>query len=321
MPLAYLSGLGVMGRRHLKGLIRAGFDVCACDPNPAAFQAATAELVEAGLPIERLRRTAGPAGRFDVAVFAETAAVRLSNFGSFLSTVQADRILLEKPLTTDPEQLDALIALARRHRVSDRTQVNFIRRAWPHVQMLASLCADEERFAVTLNGGAVGLGNLGVHYLDTFLFFAGEEVPAVLWSSVPPEIVGSGRGDEFQDRGAEFVLLGRRGRLLASLEPASSASVVMTVRGAHFIAHVDYTDMRWKVARRRPGSSLPNYRYGADYEVIEDGPFDLPPMDALTEAWAGGVLQMSPLDQACAAHRLLGEILTAGGVRPPYSFA
>ena len=38
MPSAYLSALGMMGRRHLKGLVRAGFTVVASDPNPEVFE-------------------------------------------------------------------------------------------------------------------------------------------------------------------------------------------------------------------------------------------------------------------------------------------
>src|SRR4051812_1762160 len=102
MPSAYLSGLGMMGRRHLKGLVRAGFDVIASDPNPEAFDAARTELAAVGMPTHRLRSADAPQGRFDVAVFSETAPSRFANFRCFLSTAGANRILLEKPLSGDP---------------------------------------------------------------------------------------------------------------------------------------------------------------------------------------------------------------------------
>jgi predicted dehydrogenase len=310
-----------MGRRHLRGLVRAGFDVIASDPDPAAFGVARQELASAGLPVDRFRAAAnGPHGRFDVAVFSETAPPRLDNFRRFLSAARADRVLLEKPLSADPSAFDAFVSLARDYDLSGAVQVNLGRRAWPHIKTLAQLCASERRFAVTVTAGAIGLGSTGIHLLDTFLFLAGEERPQVVWASLSEDAVGSGRGAQFRDYGAEFVLRGSRGTLLASLEAGSSANVVMVVRGAHFVALMDYTDMRWKFSRRRPESTLPNYRYGTDYEVIEEGPLSIVPMDVLTEQWALGRVQLPPVDQACVVHRLLADILLAAGARPPYSF-
>jgi predicted dehydrogenase len=310
-----------MGRRHLKGLVRAGFDVIASDPDPAAFGIAHQELAAAGLPIDRVRVAAsGPSGRFDVAVFSETAPARLDNFRRFLAEARADRVLLEKPLSADPSALESFVSLARDHDLTGAVQVNLGRRAWPHIKTLAQLCASEGRFAVTVTAGAIGLGGTGIHLLDTFLFLAGEERPQVVWASLSDDVVRSGRGAQFRDYGGEFVLRGSRGTLLASLEAGSSANVVMTVRGAHFVALMDYTDMRWKLSRRRSGSALPNYRYGADYEVVEEGPLSIVAMDVLTEQWALGRVQLPPVDQACVVHRLLTDILLAAGARPPYSF-
>jgi len=174
--------------------------------------------------------------------------------------------------------------------------------------------------AMTLNGGAIGLGCNGIHYLDTFLYLAGDEKPAVRWATLSSEFVRSGRGNQFEDFGGDFVLEGSRGRLLASLAADSSAGVVMTVRGEHFMAQVDYGDMQWKFARRKPESTLPFYRYGADYEIVEQGRLEIPAMDAVTEAWALGRIDLPVLEQALVTHRLLDEILRVGGAHPPYRF-
>lgn len=322
MPSAYLSAIGVMGRRHLKGLVRAGFDVVAADPDHRAYDVARQELRAADLPSDRLRAADGSTEHFDVAVFCETAPFRLANFRRFLSTASAGRILLEKPLSANPADVDTFLAMADEYGVGERTQVNFIRRAWPHIQTLAALCANEQRFTMTLNAGAVGLANTGIHFLDTFLFLSGEEFPQVVWSALSQEPVASGRGECFKDFGADFVLRGSRGCLLASLEASSSADLAITIRGAHFVAELDYTTVkRWKLVRRKPDSMLPNYRCGDDYEVIEDSLVPVPSMDVLTESWACGTLQLSPLKQAAAAHRLLTDILVAGGAHPPYRFS
>lgn len=317
---AFVSALGAMGRRHVKGLVRAGFDVVAVDPNPAVLDVARRELQEAGLDSGKLSMVDRSTGRFSVAVFAETTPDRLANFNRFLEAASAGRIFLEKPLAADPVEFDRFLDVARGHGVASITQVNFIRRTWPHVQRLAEMCSQEKRFAMTLNGGAIGLGCNGIHYLDTFLYLAGDERPTVRWATLSTETVRSGRGQQFEDFGGDFVLEGNRGRLLASLAADSSAGVVMSVRGRHFMAQVDYGDMQWKVARRKPESTLPFYRYGADYDIVEQGRLEIPAMDAVTENWALGRIDLPILDRALVTHHLLDEILRAGGAYPPYRF-
>lgn len=317
---AFVSALGAMGRRHVKGLVRAGFDVVATDPNPAVLETAHRELQEARLDPGKLVMVERPSGIFKVAVFAETTPARLANFSRFLDEASAERIFLEKPLSANPGEYDQFLELARAHGVAERTHVNFIRRTWPHVQRLADMCSREKRFAMTLNGGAIGLGCMGIHYLDTFLFLAGNERPTVKWAFLSGEMVKSGRGQEFEDFGGDFVLEGTRGRLLASLAADSSANVVMTVRGEHFMAQVDYNDMRWKIARRKTESTMPLYRYGADYEIVEQGCLEIPAMDTVTEAWALGNIQLPTLEQALVTHRVLDDVLRAGGAQPPYRF-
>jgi len=320
MPSAYLSALGMMGRRHLKGLARAGFTVFAYDPDPAAYATARAELAQAGLPADCLCSDAVLPESLDVAVFSETTTARLGNFRRLLSRTRVGRVLLEKPISADPDEYATFLDVAREHGVAERTQVNFIRRTWPHVRRLADLCAGERQFAVTLNGGAVGLGCNGIHYLDTFLCLAGDEIPAVRWAALSTEPVKSGRGSQFEDFGGDFVLEGSRGRLFASLSAGSSANVVMTVRGSHFMALVDFGDMQWKLSCRKGDSALPLYRYGADYELVEQGRLVLPAMDSLTEDWSLGRIQLPTLERGLAAHHLLDGILRAGGARPPYRF-
>lgn len=320
MPTAYLSALGMMGRRHLKGLARAGFKVFAYDPNPAAHGAARSELVQSGLPEDCLCSDSALPESVNVAIFAETTTARFENFRNFLSRTRVDRVLLEKPITANPDEHEMFLDLAAAHGIADRTQVNFIRRTWPHVQQLADVCSRETQFSMTLNGGAIGLGCMGIHYLDTFLCLSGDEMPAVRWATLSAETVKSGRGLQFEDFGGDFVLEGPRGRLLASLSAGSSANVVMTVRGEHFMAQVDYNEMQWKISSRKADSTLPFYRYGADYEIVEQGRLEIPAMDAVTEGWALGRIDLPVLEQALVTHRLLDEILKAGGAHPPYRF-
>jgi len=310
----------MMGRRHLKGLARAGFNVIAHDPDPEALAAARSDLAQSGLPESCLCFDQALPESVDVAIFSETTTARFGNFRNFLSRTRVSRVLLEKPITANPDEHEMFLDLARTYGIAEQIQVNFIRRTWPHVQYLADMCSQERRFAMTLNGGAIGLGCMGIHYLDTFLCLSGEEMPAVRWATLSAETVKSGRGPQFEDFGGDFVLEGPRGRLLASLSAGSSANVVMTVRGEHFMAQVDYNEMQWKISRRKADSTMPFYRYGADYEIVEQGRLEIPAMDAVTEGWALGRIDLPVLEQALVTHRLLDEILRAGGAHPPYRF-
>ncbi len=320
MKTAFLSALGAMGRRHLKGLVRAGFLVTAYDINEGLEETIKKELLAANLSIDRVRfvRTI-PHGTFDVAVFAETTMNRFQNFKKFLGRGKASRILLEKPMSADPAEVHAFHVVAKEYGVVGITQVNFVRRHWPHLHRLSELCEREDRFTVTLNGGAIGLGCMGIHYLDTFLALCGEEVPDVTWSELSKTQVASGRGVQFTDFGGDFVLTGKRSRLMASLEANSSANVIMTVRGSHFLAQVDYTHMCWKISSRKSSSNLPNYRYGAEYEM-EESTLNIPAMDDLTHDWALALIEMPDLSKALKTHDLLDRILQAGGARPPYQY-
>lgn len=321
MKTAFLSALGAMGRRHLKGLIGAGFSVTAFDIQDGLEQIVSQEILSAGLKLDSIRFVKTlPHGEFDVAVFAETADSRFHNFSKFLSTAKANRILLEKPLSAEPQEVHSFYSIAVAHGVANSTQVNFVRRHWSHLHLLADLCAREEVFTVTLNGGAVGLGCMGIHYLDTFLMLCGNEVPEVTWCELSTNAVASGRGNRFIDFGGDFVLSGSRGRLLASLEAGSSSNVLMTIRGAHFLAQVDYTDMQCKISRRKPDCTLPNYRYGAEYVVQEIGDIKVPAMDQITRDWALGHVEMPTLAEALKVHDLLDRVLQAGGATPPYQY-
>jgi predicted dehydrogenase len=318
---AIIFGLGMMGRRHLLGLVRAGFDVVTVPfKSLKDFDIARQELHKAGLDSEKLRLIDVPTGSYGAAVFCETTPGRLTNFTRFLQGASAGRILLEKPLSADPAEFDQFLNLAHAHGVADITQVNLIRRTWPHVQRLADMCKLEKQFTMTLNGGAIGLGCMGIHYLDTFLYLSGNEIPITRWARLSAEMVKSGRGINFEDFGGDFVLEGSRGLLLASLSAGSSANVMMTVRGEHFMAQVDYSEMQWRILCRKASSRMPLYRYGSDYEIVEQGRVEIPAMDVITESWALGRIALPLLEQALSAHRLLDEILRFGGAHPPYQF-
>lgn len=311
-----------MGRRHLKGLVRAGALVVACDPDPESHKKGSSELIAAGLSPDAVTYvTAMPEGKFDVAVFSETAEWRFQNFSSFLKHNRADRYLLEKPLSADSAEVEELPTLLAEAQIPiEAVSVNFPRRLWNVTARLKELASTSSDVQITINGGAFGLGCNGIHYLDMFLHLAGNGEAEVLFSQLDTTLVSSGRGSQFLDYGGRFLLRSNNATLYCSSSANSSAPVLVTVRGDHFIVLLDETDLSWKVLIRSPESKLPNYRYGADYAVIEQGPFAIDNLDVVTERWIKGEVALPNLSEAMPAHRLLDRILQTGGVKPPFHY-
>ena len=168
---AFISGLGSMGRRHLKGLIKLGCQVEAYDPNHKMFEIAKSELKKENLNFENLNKVDKPAVDYDFAIFSETASSRFKNFKLFTNISNSKKILLEKPLSSDPRETKAFLDIAKNKNIENHIEVNFTRRSWPHIKQISEYCKDEEEFIMTINGGAIGLGCNGIHYIDNFIFF------------------------------------------------------------------------------------------------------------------------------------------------------
>lgn len=315
---AYLSGLGMMGRRHLLGLLRAGFDVVASDTRASSVDAAKAAIEAAKLPLDRFR-VADPSGKFDVAVFSETATSRFENVSAFLKNNFAKRYLLEKPLTSDQATLDRFSAAFKN--TDSEVCVNFPRRTWAISPRLKELCGASTFSQYTVTGGAAGFGCNGIHYLDFWLYLLGMPKDVKVLSSTLSDVsVASGRGAEFQDLGGSFLVTCSKGSFFCSLGAESSAPPTVSLRGDHFICWVDEADLNFKLKARRKDSVKPNYLYGHDYETVDQGTLALMPLDQVTEGWAAGRIALPTLSTGLDAHRLLFGILEASGASKPYRF-
>ena len=171
-----------------------------------------------------------------------------------------------------------------------------------------------------LNGGAIGLGCNGIHYLDKFILFSGNEMPNIKWVNLSNEIIKSGRGNHFFDYGGDFILNTSRGILIASLSSNSSANVNMSIKGKHFLINVDYTNNTYQMSQRILGSRLPLYRYGADYKLIKNINFEMLNIKKIIKNLIEGTTTLPNLELAIKSHTLLDKILRRGGIKPPYSY-
>ena len=254
--LAFLSALGSIGKRHLAGLVEAGFDVHSIDPNPLSFLQAKDYLEKLNLDKSKLIKMTNFDQKYKVAVFSETTLHRFKNFKNFLLRSSAEKFFLEKPLSNSLNEVNLILKLAEKHNLKKKIQVSLIRRQWPHIKTIKEFCDKEEDFTLTVNGGSLGLGCNGVHFIDNLIHFSNEECPKIKWVEICKDRVNSGRAQEFIDFGGNFILKTKKGTLFCSLSSKSSANAIMIIRGRHFISKIDYQNKKWEISRRQDNSQL-----------------------------------------------------------------
>ena len=321
MKRAYVSALGVMGRRHVLGLVRRGYSVDCFDPGDASHAALESQLDQLGLDRQLARRADAPAGNYSVAIFSEHADLRLANVRSFLSCATAERFLLEKPLSSNPGEVESYPEIFRSANVDpNRVSGNFTRRAWSPILRLKGICDQSKQIHMTVHGGAYGIGGNGIHHIDLFLFLTGDCQTAVQSAAAFETEIRSGRGDRFVDFGGTFVLKNDRGLMSSLCVPSSSVAPVVMITGEHFSAIINERTLEWELAVRDAQSTLPPYRCGAEYEVQEKGTLDYIPMDEVSGLWADEEIALPELETVLSAHRLLHGCLQTAGIEPPFRY-
>lgn len=307
-----------MGRRHLAGLLRAQCSVLAFEPSDT--QRAAAQKIVEEFPPGNFQWVDKAEGDFSVAIFAETACWRYSNLQRFFEKASAKRILIEKPVSQSPQEAERYLEICRTQ-LADSICVNFTRRTWPLFQSMKLLCERSAFFTMTVNAGSVGLGCVGIHFLDLFQFLSGDLPKYVIGSvAIDPTPLPSARGAEFWDRGGVAEIHNPRGRLVLSLSSQSSAGVAITVVGENFIAIVDEMNWTYQIHRRDTASKKPIYLYGQDYHLGQVTPLPKPIFEDITRGWTLGERELCPLGQALVSHRMLFDLLIKGGLSAPFQF-
>lgn len=318
--LAFLSALGSIGKRHLAGLVEAGFYVHSIDPNPSSFLQAKDYLQKLNLDKSKLIKMTNYEQRYKVAIFSETTLHRLKNFKNFLSNSSAEKFYLEKPLSNDLNETYLFLKLAEKYDLNDKMEVNLIRRQWPHIKKIKELCDLEEEFTLTVNGGSLGIGCNGIHFIDNLIHFSNGEHPKIKWVEIYEDRVNSGRGEKFIDFGGNFILKTNKGTLFCSLSSKSSSNVIMTIRGKHFISKIDYQNKIWEISKRQDNCELPFYRYGSDYVSLVEESLYIPEVSSLTRDWSLDKIEFPKIDTAMITHKILFNLLKKGNIIPPYTF-
>jgi predicted dehydrogenase len=209
MKVAVL-GLGAMGRRHLAAVAQV----------PALEIAGVADVREdtlsaAGVPPGVRRSTDArellAAVRPDLAIIATHAPSHHDLVTAALES-GATRILCEKPMASSVAEADAMVEAASAR--GARLSVNHGRRVDPLYRWVAARIADGswgELRTIRIACPGIGLGCVGIHYLDLIRMLSGDEMTSVAgW--LDPERGANPRGAAFHDPGGLVVIEGRSGR-------------------------------------------------------------------------------------------------------------
>lgn len=165
---------------------------------------------------------------FDLAIDARPNLDRLGMFKHFMVR-NIPNLIIEKPLAASIEEANAIVSLYEGSVRKPRILTPFYRRfAKPFSKsVLAQLHAGELR-GVVISAGAVGLGCVGIHYIDlaNYLF---DSVPTRISAQLQLDTIPSPRGRQFRDHAGTLVTHYPKGRLVLDLHDDSAAGGSITL--------------------------------------------------------------------------------------------
>jgi predicted dehydrogenase len=306
-----------MGLRHLSGLREVTGEIHVVDQKPEAETDVRRVAAEFGLDAQVYFYTAleqiPDSMNLDAAILGATAKARLESVRQVVAR-KITYLLIEKPLEQSRERCDEILRLVRDSGL--RAKCNLYRRCLP---FYSTLKEEGGPFQITVNCGASGLGCNGIHWIDFAIYLTGSKTAEMLFGEVEEAEIASGRGPSFRDYGGRALLAFEDGsRLFLSSSAMSSAPASLTIVQAarHYL--IDQDGDAAIVFKRPASSTMPNYRYGADYEREEIRGIESIQLGDLTRDWirwieGRGQCCLPDLEEAALGHKLLFDLLETTG--------
>lgn len=314
-----LVGAGRMGLRHLRGLTEVDGKIHVVDPRVGAETAVRQTAIEYGLRTEvvfgsSLDRVPWGTVSFDAAILSATAQGRLDCF-ECIAAHGIQEVLVEKPIEQSRKRLLRIAELAQTYDLNVRC--NHYRR---ELSFYTEIRRNTGPSQVIVSGGAFGLGCNGIHWIDLALYLSKSNSARLLWGEIESTTIASGRGPAFRDYGGRGVFgFGDGSRLILSSAAASSAPATITITQptCHYI--IDQERNSAIAYDRQPGSTKPNYLYGADYDRRDIQNVEDLYLRDVTRRWicwlkGQGVCSLPTLGEALIGHGLLFDLLETSGI-------
>jgi hypothetical protein len=173
---------------------------------------------------------------------------------------------------------------------------------------------------ISINMGAIGIGVMGIHYLDILFFLYDAHSAKIVAGEVDETLISSGRGLQFCDFGGWctiyfFAESGKRlGRTQFSISSISSAFGVIQIIAPHAIVTIDEMQQRQTYQLRKPESHLPLYRYASDYNEPQQVHFEISDLSQVTFNWLNSIFTsgsiLPEIATSLKAHQLMFDWLS-----------
>ena len=322
---ALIIGAGRMGIRHAQGALNVnGVDeVCMVDMIDAALENAKAQLASHAHANKLTTSKAGEAkGAFDFVIIASTAAGRMSAC-EYALTLNPKYILIEKPLGQSYAEAEQLVHFFNGKKVIASVNLNtrlykFILDLKKDLDMLPQFKGFKQ---INYNGGTLGIGANGIHFLDLLFFLLAAKRAKLIAGEIEPDLIPSGRGPQFGDFGGwacikffnekeEYI-----GRSLISLSSLSTVFGGWEIIGAHGRIRINELENQRVDILRKADSGLPVNRYAADYLPPVVHPIVSPFLGDLTQLWMESIIKnnvnlLPTIDESLKVHKLLFDWLS-----------
>lgn len=259
--------------------------------------------------------------KIDIIIIASTASNRIQVCELALS-MNPKAILIEKPLGQSYAEVEEIVNFFKDKKIY--VCVNLNMRQYSFVKQLKEDLNNFSQFKgeknIVFNGGALGIGANGIHYLDLIFFLLGAEYAELISGEIEPTTIPSGRGKDFCDFGgwARINFFHESGHKLGnaylSLSSTSSAFGGWDLIGSHGRIRLNELEGKRVDILRKEGSNMPINRYAVDYLPPIVQPIESPSLTDLTKEWIEGVLQdkmiLPQLEDSLKVHRLMFQWLS-----------
>lgn len=320
-----IIGAGRMGIRHAQGAIQinAVEEVCLVDIADTALDNAKSQLSShPGHEKIKTARDGEMTGSFDFVIIASTAAGRMATCVQALAFSPA-YILIEKPLGQSYIEVEHLIKFFDKQKAI--VSVNLNTRLYDFVLRLKKDLHTLPQFSgvkqINYNGGALGIGANGIHYLDLMFFLLDAHSANLTAAEIDPAQIPSGRGPGFADFGgwacihfynAQEEYLGRS---LMALSANSTVYGGWDIIGSHGRIRINELENQRVDIFRKPDSLLPVNRYAADYLPPVIHSIESPSLGDLTKKWMESLLNeninlLPTIRNSLKVHKLLFDWLS-----------
>jgi predicted dehydrogenase len=317
-------GAGRMGQRHIKGCMNSTFinEIFVLDISNDSLENARKTFFEninfTKLKFINLKQFVPTF--FDIVIISATASDRLS-ICKLAIDCSPKYILIEKPLGQSYEEVEELVNYFTNKNINVHVNLNmrmygFIRELKNDLQTLPQFQGVKR---INYNGGSLGIGANGIHYIDLLFYLFDANRFELKYAEIDRSLLPSGRGENFKDFGGSAMIYffkddELKGKSFLSLTSESTAFGGWDIIGTHVRIRINEIEASRIDICRNENSSMPINRYAADYKDPVSKNIITPDLSDLTTEWitciSKSIFPLPMLSETLIAHKLMFDWLS-----------